>query len=251
MDYTTLLLLLAAGFFGGAWNALAGGATLLTFPMLIALGLRPEVANATNFLALLPSNAAALPAYRKELRGVGAAIYGIAFVTCLGGAAGSLLLIWSPSQTFSVLIPYLVLGATLLFWFGADVNRFLTERLPSGSLPGIVLIYALLFCFCIYGGYFGAGLGVILLAVMTVIGFSEFHVANALKNLLATLLTVVSIMIFGFGGLIAWPEACAMMTGSTAGGYLGARYGRTANPSLLRWLLITFGLALSAYYFVR
>ena len=92
---------------------------------------------------------------------------------------------------------------------------------------------------------------VILLAVMTVIGFSEFHVANALKNLLATLLTVVSIMIFGFGGLIAWPEACAMMTGSTAGGYLGARYGRTVNPSLLRWLLITFGLGLSAYYFVR
>lgn len=251
MDWTTLTLLLGAGLFGGAWNALAGGATLLTFPMLIALGLRPEVANATNFLALLPSNAAALPAYRRELQGIGPSIILIAVVTCLGGAAGSLLLLWSPGQTFSNLIPYLVLGATLLFWFGADVNRFLTERLPSGSAAGLIVLYVLLFCFCIYGGYFGAGLGVILLAVMTVIGFSEFHVANALKNLLATLLTIVSILIFGVGGLIAWPEACAMMAGSTAGGYLGAKYGRKVNQQILRWLLIIFGLTLSAYYFVR
>ena len=158
---------------------------------------------------------------------------------------------WSPGQTFSNLIPYLVLGATLLFWFGADVNRFLTEKLPSGSAFGLVAIYFLLFCFCIYGGYFGAGLGIILLAVMTVIGFTEFHVANALKNLLATLLTIVSILIFGIGGLVAWPEACVMMAGSSAGGYFGARYGRTVDQALLRRLLIGFGLSLSAYYFLQ
>lgn len=249
MTIGTIIFLAAIGVFGGAWNALAGGATLFTFPALMAAGLPPVVANATNYLALLPSNAAALPAYRRELADVGAAVVPLLAVSGLGAIAGSVLLLVSGQSVFVALIPALVLLATCLFAFGEQLRAAMV-RAMSGASTGLVL-YGALFAFSIYGGYFGAGLGIILLAIVQIMGFSSFHVANSLKNLLATSFTVLSIGVFGLSGLIAWPEAGVVMCGSTVGGYFGARYARLVNERYLRSAVIIFGVVLSAVYFAK
>lgn len=249
MTWDASLFLVVIGVFGGAWNAVAGGATLFTFPALMAVGLPPVVANATNYLALLPSNAAALPAYREELRSVGKTIWPLVAVSGAGALAGSVLLLLTEDALFLTLVPFLILTATAFFAFGDRVSVWITGTLDDVSAAGS--LYVALFLFSIYGGYFGAGLGIILLAIVQIMGFRSFHVANSLKNLLATSFTILSIGVFGVGGLIAWPEAGLMMIGSTTGGYLGARYARHANERYLRIAVIAFGLILSLVYFAR
>ncbi|MEM7732746.1 MAG: sulfite exporter TauE/SafE family protein [Pseudomonadota bacterium] len=246
MGIIDILVLVGIGFLGGVWNAVAGGATLFTFPGLMWAGLPPVVANATNFLALLPSNAAALPAYLKELCQVGRDLVPLTFVSGLGATLGSVMLIYSDPGVFERLIPALILTATLLFAFG-DAVRAKLLALAGGTRTGMV-VYAGLFVASIYGGYFGAGLGIILLAVAQIMGHSDFHVANAIKNFLATSFSILSIVVFGLGGLIAWPQAFAMMAGSTVGGYLGGRLAKHIRPQLLRGAVILFGLVLSAVY---
>lgn len=228
---------------------MAGGATLFTFPALMAVGLPPVVANATNYLALLPSNAAALLAYRKELREVGKDLWPLVILSGLGAAVGSALLMKSDPAVFMSLVPYLILLATGLFAFGKSLNKGLLRL--AGESTSRTLVYAALFLFSIYGGYFGAGLGIILLAIAQIIGYTEFHTANSIKNLLATSFTVISILIFGFGGLIAWPEALTMMVGSTVGGYVGGRYAKLVNERYLRVVVVVFGIFLSMVYLYR
>lgn len=246
MSFLDVLVLLGIGLLGGVWNAVAGGATLFTFPALMAAGLPPLVANATNFLALLPSNAAALPAYAREVRQVGRALVPLVIVSGLGAILGSILLIYSVPQVFERLIPGLILTATLLFAFGDTLRAKLLDI--AGGTRTEAMVFAGLFVASVYGGYFGAGLGIILLAVAQIMGFSDFHVANAIKNLLATSFSLLSIFVFGLGGLIAWPQAFAMMAGSTVGGYLGGRLAKYVNPQLLRGAVILFGLVLSSVY---
>lgn len=249
MTLDTAVILLIIGVFGGAWNAVAGGATLFTFPALVATGLPPIVANATNYLALLPSNAAALPAYRRELGEIGRAIWPLLIISGLGAILGSILLTISDPAVFTSLVPFLILFATCLFAFGNTIRQQLLAF--AGDHTSHILVYMALFLFSIYGGYFGAGLGVILLAIAQILGFSDFHIANSLKNLLATSFTVLSILVFGVGGLIAWPEASLMMCGSTVGGYLGGRYAKCVNDRYLRILVISLGLILAGIYFVN
>lgn len=246
MELYDITILVAIGLLGGVWNAIAGGATLFTFPALMAAGLPPLVANATNFLALLPSNTAALPAYRKELVQVGRALVPLVIVSGLGAMVGSVLLIYSDPGVFELLIPVLILMATALFAFG-DAIRAQLLAWAGGTRTGLV-VYAGLFVASIYGGYFGAGLGIILLGIAQIMGYNDFHVANAIKNLLATSFSILSIVVFGVGGLIAWPQAFAMMAGSTVGGYLGGSLAKYANPRLLRGAVIIFGVVLSGVY---
>ena len=249
MSLETILILFAVGLFGGAWNAVAGGATLFTFPALMAAGLPPVVANATNYPAMLPSNAAALPAYRRELAEVGHGVWPLLAVSGAGALVGAWLLTVSDPALFMGLIPFLILTATALFAFGPALRVAILRRV--GDHGSRAVVYPVLFLTSIYGGYFGAGLSFILMAMLQVLGFTAFHTANALKNLLATSFTILSILVFGFGGLIAWPEALVMMVGSMAGGYLGGHYGRRVNGEILRRVVIAFGLVLSAVYFYR
>ena len=249
MDATQAAILVGIGLFGGIWNAVAGGATLFTFPALMAVGLPSVVANATNYLALLPSNAAALPAYREELRDVSGQLLPLLCVSGLGAVIGSLLLLASDPEIFVALIPFLILMATALFAFGDALRAWLLRTIGDGH--GSTAIYATLFVSSIYGGYFGAGLGIILLAIAQLMGFTNFHTANSVKNLLATSFTLLSIVVFGVGGLIAWPQAVAMMVGSTIGGYAGGRLARRVNTRYLRGVVIAFGLVLSLVYFFR
>lgn len=249
MTYEIIVFLLGVGLIGGAWNALAGGATLFTFPALMVAGLPPVIANATNYLAMLPSNAAALPAYRDELKNIGPALWPLLIVSGLGAITGSLLLMVSDPAFFLSLIPFLILLATGLFAFGDALRQKLI--ILTGDQTSHRLIYGALFVSSIYGGYFGAGLGIILLAIVQIMGFTSFHTANSLKNLLATSFTILSVVIFGIGDLIAWPEAGTMMVGSTVGGYLGGRYSKLVNERYLRALVICFGLILSFVYLYK
>ncbi|MET1412837.1 sulfite exporter TauE/SafE family protein [Roseibium sp. HPY-6] len=249
MTFPDVILLIFVGLIGGVWNAIAGGATLFTFPALMAAGLPPVVANATNFLGLLPSNAAALAAYKDELRKAGSDLFILSLVSGAGAATGSLLLLVSDPQTFLALVPFLLAAATALFAFGEQMRRAFVRL--SGPSRTSTAVYAVLFLVSIYGGYFGAGLGIILLAIAQVIGHTDFHEANSIKNLLATNFTIISIAIFGAGGLIDWPAALVMMIGSSAGGYLGGRWAKKVNQNHLRILVVAFGTLLSVVYFWR
>ncbi len=150
---------------------------------------------------------------------------------------------------FVFLIPFLILLATILFATGDTIRQKIL--ILAGASSGTTMIYAALFLASVYGGYFGAGLGIILLAIAQILGFSDFHIANSIKNLLATSFTILSIIVFGVGGLVAWPEAATMMIGSTIGGYLGGRGAKKVNQKLLKTAVTIFGLILSGVYFVR
>ena len=249
MDLTNIMLLLGVGLIGGVWNSVAGGATLFTFPALMVVGLPPIVANATNYLGLLPSNAAALFAYKNELQSLGKALIPLLVISGLGALLGSILLTQSDPQVFMALVPFLILFATFLFAGGEAVRGILTRLF--GTRQTSLNVWAILFHSSIYGGYFGAGLGIILLGIAQIIGYSDFHPANSLKNLLATSFTLISIAVFGFGGLIHWPAAITMMISSSIGGYFGGRMAKHVNPTALRVAVISFGLFLSATYLWR
>ena len=246
MSVEIISLLLLIGFIGGVLNAVAGGSSLITFPALMAVGFPPIVANATNFMGLIASNAAALPAYRHELREVIPKIVPLLILSGIGGLAGALLLLVSDPQVFIALIPFLILFATLMFAFGDRVKAWL-DRVQGGYALGLTI----LFLASIYGGYFGAGLGIILLAVVQIFGFRDYNRANAIKNLLGTYFSIISIIVFGFGGLIDWPAATVMVVGSTIGGYSGGIIAKRFDNTTLRKALIVYGLLLSGIYFLR
>ncbi|MEM9332013.1 MAG: sulfite exporter TauE/SafE family protein [Pseudomonadota bacterium] len=249
MPLSDIFLLLGVGFVGGIWNAVAGGATLFTFPALMFVGLPPMVANATNFLGLLPSNAAALFAYKEELGRIGLKILPLMFSSGAGAIVGSVLLVRSNPDTFIVLVPFLILVAVLLFAFGEHARRAILHLGGAAHMSWMAILF--LFLSSIYGGYFGAGLGIILLATAQVVGYSDFNQANAIKNLLATGFTIISLMIFGIGGLIDWTAAFLMVISSSIGGYLGGRFAKKVNHRYLRMAVTGFGLVLAGTYFWR
>ncbi|MEH6578387.1 MAG: sulfite exporter TauE/SafE family protein [Amphritea sp.] len=249
MALDIFIYLFFAGVLCGVINAVAGGATLIGFPVLISVGLPPNVANASNFLATMPGYAAAIPSYAKELRRMGKSTVKIVVISMLGGVLGSFILIASPSQIFVKLTPYLLLVATLLYASGDILNRYISKHTNDADLKNSRLGMASIFTFSIYGGYFGAGLGIIVLSILKIIGYSDFHESNAIKNIMITAVSILSIIIFMGGGLISWPESLVMMTGSTIGGFSAARYARNFPQRLLKNIIIFLGLSFSAYYF--
>ena len=184
MRLSSVLAMLAAAFTAGAINAIAGGGTLLTFPVLIWLGLDPKVANGTSTVALWPGLFGGLFGYRKELENSSAILFRLGLTSVIGGALGAWLLIWTPSPVFASLVPFLILFATVLFMFHGEINK----RLRLGSLDekpmGLWWTGAIVFQFfsATYGGYFGAGNGILMLAVMGLLGLHDLNRANGIKN---------------------------------------------------------------------
>lgn len=247
MEIFDAIILMIAGIVGGAANAVAGGGTFFTFPALIATGLDPLIANASNAVAIYPGHAAAVPAYRDELRAVGRPLISRGLIACVGGLIGAGLLIWAGNRIFSDLVPWLLLAATVLFAAGPYIHTFAEKtRINSPIANG-----AIEFLFAVYGGYFGAGLGVLLMAALNIVGVKDMQMANAQKNLLATLITTISVITFILAGVIAWPQTFAVLAGAIFGGYFGARFARRIPATILRMVVIAVGSALSAYYFLR
>lgn len=247
----TFLYLFITGLCCGAINAISGGSSLLSFPVLISTGLPANIANASNFLATMPGYAAAIPFYRKEFRKLKKTLLSIIVAGSLGAITGSLLLLISSSDIFIKLTPYLLLSATLLYALGDTIHQWIIKHCHNLQLKegraGQLLVYV----FSIYGGFFGAGMGIIMFSLLRIMGYSDFHQANAIKNLMITLMSLISITIFILGGLIAWPEALAMMLGSAIGGYQMVKYAHKVPQKLLSYFIILLGLSFSSYYFLQ
>lgn len=246
------LLLAASGVLGGAFNALAGGGTLFTFPVLIAAGLPPQVANASNAIAVWPGHALAVLGYRHELAEDVRQLKISALLALLGGACGALLVKLIGNDAFSRAVPWLILFATLLFACARQLGRWADGAGHAASLqnPSRAARVAE-FAIGVYGGFFPAGLGVILMAGLMLLGVHDLQRNNALKNLLASIATSTAVVVFCFSGLVSWPHTLVTFCGALLGGVTGTRLARVLPAHWLRRVVITTGATLSVYYFWR
>lgn len=244
----TELLLLTAAFLAGAMNAVAGGGSFLTLPALIYAGVPPVAANATGTVALLPGYASGLYGYRQDVTPVGdVGLPLLALVSLAGGLVGAALLLVTPDAVFRGIVPWLLLAATGLFAFGGA----LAARLQSVGLHGRGALLGTLFAVSVYGGYFNGGLGILLLAQLSLFGMTNLNAMNGLKNLFSTVLTAIAVATYAVGGAVDWPKAALMVLAAVAGGYAGARVGRKIPPPILRGGIIAVGLTMSALFFVK
>lgn len=237
---------------GGAMNAVAGGGSFVGFPALLFTGIAPIEANATNTLALWVGAAVSGGAYRSRLRVSARVLIPLLLTSLAGGLAGALLLIKTPAQTFLRVIPWLMLAATLLFTFG----RLLTGRLAGGishesSNPAIAGASLFELLVALYGGYFGGGIGIMNLAMLTALGMTDIHEMNALKLVLGTVINGVATLTFIVMGAVVWPSAVVMIAGAACGGYAMAHYAQKMPPHLVRGMVIVIGTVMTAYFFVK
>ncbi|GHA40773.1 UPF0721 transmembrane protein [Amylibacter ulvae] len=243
-----IILVILAGFGAGVLNAIAGGGTFLTFPALVMIGIPPVMANATSAVAVFPGYLSSAFGFRTELRSFDRAqLIRLTLITLAGGVVGALLLLVSSNRAFSVIVPFLLLAATLVFLFGERIRAALAKRSKSVTPQGAVG----LFLVSVYGGYFNGGLGIVLLALFAMWGMQNIHQMNGLKNGLSFALSAISVGVFALSGLIAWQSAIVMMIASTIGGYLGAPLARLLTKSAIRAIIAIIGFSMSAVFFAR
>lgn len=251
-DYLTLCLAATAG---GAINSVAGGGTLLTFPVLFAtLGGSAEasvIANATSTVALFPGSLAGMAGYRRELLESRRWAYLLVLPSLIGGAVGSTLVIWLPETSFAALVPWLILTAALLFSLQPYIARWAgigQEHAPAAP-PTVVAVFLFQLGVAVYGGYFGAGIGILMLSALAMMGLGDIHRMNALKTLLASTINGVAVVIFITWQRVDWRLAPLMAAAAIVGGYLGAHTARRLDRGLVRRVVALIGYTLAAYYF--
>lgn len=247
MGSGTAILLFAAAFVGGAINSVAGGGSFVSFPALLFAGVSPISANATNTIALWPGSLASVLAYRRELHEVRAELVPLGIAGLIGGLAGSILVLSTPDATFVQLIPWLLLFATSLFSFGNVVAR----RLARGRRASLGGAFAVQLVISVYGGYFGGGIGIMMLAVFSLLGMVDIHRMNALKTVLATLINAAAVASFVVAGVVAWGPGIVMIVGGAVGGYIGAAAARRSNARTVRTIVLAVAWTMTAYFFVR
>jgi uncharacterized membrane protein YfcA len=246
-------LLCLSALTAGVLNAIAGGGTLLTFPILLTVVPTAVIANGTSTVALVPGSMAGAWGYRRELE-VSRRWLVLLFGPCVvGGMVGTLLVTQLNERYFTMLVPWLILFATLLFLAQPTVSRLTGigdgQRHPAGLTLGGVILFQ--FLVAIYGGYFGAGIGILMLSSFSLLGLNDIHRMNALKSILAACINVVAVVVFAIEGQVVWTYAIVMAVAAITGGYLGAHFARKVQPSLVRWVVVAIGFALTAYFFSR
>jgi uncharacterized membrane protein YfcA len=219
----------------------------VTFPALLFAGISPVTANATSTIALWPGTVASAFAYRRELHDVRRELLPMGFASLVGGLAGSLVLLRTSDSTFILLIPWLLLFATVLFSFGG----WMATRLLRGARAPLALATVAQVFVAIYGGYFGGGIGIMMLAILSVLGMANIHRMNALKTVLGALINGVAVIAFILAGAVAWAPGVAMIAGGVTGGYAGAAVARRVDPKHVRWLVLGVAWTMTAYFFVR
>ncbi len=243
MDAGTVALLAAAGFGAGAVNAVGGGGSLISFPALLAAGYPSVAANVTNAVALLPGYLGGSLAYRPELALQRARIRALAPTSVLGAAAGTALLLVSPASLFEAIVPWLILAACLLLALQPRAAAIAARHRDRGG--STVALHAGLFAATLYGGYFGAGLGIVLLALLGALLPDDLQRLNALKGLLSLLVAVVCAAGFALLGPIAWDAALVVGVACLPGGVAGVRVARRLSAAVLRGVVIAFGVAVA------
>ena len=246
------MFLFAAGALGGALNAVAGGGSFVAFPALLFTGVPPIPANATNTIALWVGVTASGGAYRKHLNISRRVLIPLIATSLVGGLLGALLLIRTPAQTFLRVLPWLMLGATLLFAFGKRLTGRISAGISRESSDAAVAGACVFELFvAIYGGYFGGGMGIMNLAMLSAIGMTDIHAMNALKVVLGAFINGVATVTFVVSKTIVWPQALVMTMGALAGGYLAAHYAQKVPQAWIRGFVIAVGVAMTVYFFVR
>ena len=253
-----MLLIGAGGFAAGAVNAIAGGGTFFSFPAMLAVGLPPVVANASNSVALWPGSLSGAWAYRQELSRYKRYLMPMGVASLTGGAAGGLLLLAAGDARFAALIPWLLAFATLLFAFSPQLSVALKRMRPppdaqagaqhgAGSPAG----WLVQFLVSIYGGFFGAGMGILMMASLAIGGHEDVQHINALKNLMSAVIYSVTVITFIVAGAVSWPHTLVMLLTASLGGYWGASVARKIKGPWLRRMVIAVGGALTIYYFYK
>ena len=240
-------LLLTAAFVAGALNAVAGGGSFLTLPALVFVGVPPVIANATGTVALLPGYMAGAWGFREDTQPPpGLSMARLVVLSLIGGAAGAGLLLVTSNDMFSIVVPWLLLAATLLFALGPQLREWTAGGKPSTAkaTAGVLVVAA-------YGGYFNGGLGILLLALFGLLGQTQLNAMNGLKNWVSALLTAIAVVIYAAGGVVNWRYALLMMLAATAGGYIGARVARRIPALWLRWGIVATGLVMTGIFFWR
>ncbi len=252
MDWWQEVVVAAAAFAAGLINSIAGGGTLLSFPALIWLGRDPVFANATSTVALWPASLAGVFGFRRELKGSTRLLLAFGLPSLAGGILGAVLLLRTPPGTFARLVPFLVLFATLLLALQEPISKRLRgeeNEKPSRAWWAGALVFQ--FLVGVYGGYFGAGIGILMLAALGLLGFSDIHRMNGLKNVLAILINGVAAAYFIFSGAVIWVDVLVMTFAAIAGGYSGARLAYRLGRRFVRIAVIIIGLVMSVSLFFR
>lgn len=252
MNLHNAIFLFFAGALGGAINAVAGGGSFVSFPALLFTGVPPVPANATNTLAMWVGTTASGGAYREKLNIPRRVMIPLVVTSVIGGLAGAFLLIKTPAQTFLHVLPWLLLGATLLFAFG----KHLTGRISAGishEASNAAVAVASLYetAVAVYGGYFGGGVGIMNLAMLSALGMTDIHAMNKLKVMLGGVINGVATITFVVTGMIVWPQAMVMTAGSILGGYSSAHFSQKLPQAWVRSFVILVGTAMTIYFFIR
>lgn len=244
----TMLLIFLSGILAGAMNGLAGGGSFVSLPALIAAGVPPVMANASSTVALFPGGLASAWAYRDGLRPVGnVPLHALLAVTLSGGLAGALLLLWTPASAFTVVLPWLLLLASLALAFGRRIGEALRSRWHIH--PRAVL--SVQFALGVYGGYFGGAVGIMMLAMWGLVDRCDLKELNAPRTLLVSAANAVAVLAFIVAGAVSWPETLGMLAGAIAGGYAGAHLGRRAPPGLVRAITLLATACITLAFFVK
>jgi uncharacterized protein len=257
LNLFSMLLVAGGAFLAGGMNALAGGGTFFSFPALLAAGVPPITANASNTVALWPASLSSAWAYRKELSNHRQWVIALTVIALIGGTAGGLLLLAISNAAFSQLIPWLLLLATLLFAFSKPIGTLVKtakQRLGVSNKndhPGSPGGLFFQFLVTVYGGFFGAGQGILTLAALSIQGITDIQELNALKNWISAVTYTVSALTFIIAGAIDWPFTLLMLVTATAGGYAGAHLARRLPAAWLKNLVITVGTSLTVIYFFK
>jgi uncharacterized membrane protein YfcA len=245
------LLLVGAGLIGGTISAVIGGAAIVTFPALLATGLSPVSAAACNLTAMVPCNFIAAVADHTQLPRFDRPFVVLLVTSSIGASFGAVLLLVTPERTFAFLVPLLLGFATVLFGYSARISAWLRTRVaeiakrdPHASSHSVAALVPV----SVYGGYFGAGVGVMLLAVLSVGTGGDYRAANVMKNLVTSLNSVVAALLFIVQGIVVWPQTLAMMAGAFAGGVLGSWLARSLPRELMRVLIVVVGVVLTAVF---
>ena len=248
MDLADILLLAAAGFLSGVVNAVAGGGTFLTFGALSVIGIPPISANATSSIAQLPGYVASTLAYRDDIVRFWRGALLLSAISAVGALAGALILLALDNPSFRSMVPWLLLAATVLFAAGPWLKP--QPKPGQAAAVGCAAGSLVQFLTAVYGGFFGAGMGVMMLATLGLTQEGDYHRLNALKNLLSNVIALVAVAVFVTGGVVAWPQALVMVPAVALGGYAGVWAAKRVPQNIVRGFVVAVGLFLAAYYFV-
>jgi uncharacterized membrane protein YfcA len=252
-DVLGLLGLLLAATVAGGINSIAGGGTLISFPSLVAFGEPEIISNATNTAALWPGSLSGAIGYRKDTPIQRSLLLLLAIPSLIGGLTGAEILVFTTPAVFARVVPFLVLFATLVLASRDLISRKLGHGSGEAHVTTAGRIWGIIVQFFVaaYGGYFGAGIGILMLGSFSIMGLRDIHEMNALKTPLAAIINVTAFVFFAYKGLVIWYLALLMMVGAIIGGYSGARLAKRVNPRPMRYVVVAIGLIVSIWFFAR